>query len=168
MTGYNRDLRQYVRIFSGFAQNEWKMTYFTLLAGFRLDRHNLIDNIIFSPRVNLLWKPTDKIQGRLTWSTGFRAPQAYDEDLHVAAVGGEAMIIRLADGLKPERSNSFSGSVDWGFNFGHFQSNLLVEGFYTSLDNVFYLTKVGTDADTASRNTGKTKWIWCTRVWCKY
>ena len=44
------------------------------------------------------------------------------------------MIIRLADGLKPERSNSFSGSVDWGFNFGHFQSNLLVEGFYTSLD----------------------------------
>ena len=105
MTGYNRDLRQYVRIFSGFAQNEWKMTYFTLLAGFRLDKHNLIDNIIFSPRVNLLWKPTDKIQGRLTWSTGFRAPQAYDEDLHVAAVGGEAMIIRLADGLKPERSN---------------------------------------------------------------
>jgi outer membrane receptor for ferrienterochelin and colicins len=150
MTGYNRDLRQYVRIFSGFAQNEWKMTYFTLLAGFRLDRHNLIDNIIFSPRVNLLWKPTDKIQGRLTWSTGFRAPQAYDEDLHVAAVGGEAMIIRLADGLKPERSNSFSGSVDWGFNFGHFQSNLLVEGFYTSLDNVFYLTKVGTDADTGA------------------
>ena len=63
MTGYNRDLRQYVRIFSGFAQNEWKMTYFTLLAGFRLDKHNLIDNIIFSPRVNLLWKPTDKIQG---------------------------------------------------------------------------------------------------------
>ena len=109
MTGYNRDLRQYVRIFSGFAQNEWKMTYFTLLAGFRLDKHNLIDNIIFSPRVNLLWKPTDKIQGRLTWSTGFRAPQAYDEDLHVAAVGGEAMIIRLADGLKPERSNSFTG-----------------------------------------------------------
>ncbi len=94
MTGYNRDLRQYVRIFSGFAQNEWKMTYFTLLAGFRLDRHNLIDNIIFSPRVNLLWKPTDKIQGRLTWSTGFRAPQAYDEDLHVAAVGGEAMIMK--------------------------------------------------------------------------
>ena len=60
------------------------------------------------------------------------------------------MIIRLADGLKPERSNSFSGSVDWGFNFGHFQSNLLVEGFYTSLDNVFYLTKVGTDADTGA------------------
>lgn len=150
MTGYNRDLRQYVRIVSGFAQNEWKMNYFTLLAGFRLDKHNLIDNVIFSPRVNLLWKPSDKLQGRLTWSTGFRAPQAYDEDLHVAAVGGEAMIIRLADGLKPERSNSFSGSVDWSFNIGHFQSDLLVEGFYTSLDDVFYLKGVGKDADTGA------------------
>lgn len=89
------------------------MDKFTLLAGFRLDKHNLVDNVIFSPRVNALWKPSDNIQGRLTWSTGFRAPQAYDEDLHVAAVGGEAMIIRLAEGLKPERSNSFSGSVDW-------------------------------------------------------
>lgn len=150
MTGYNRDLRQYVRIVSGFAQNEWKMNYFTLLAGFRLDKHNLVDNVIFSPRVNLLWKPSDKLQGRLTWSTGFRAPQAYDEDLHVAAVGGEAMIIRLADGLKPERSNSFSGSVDWSFNIGHFQSDLLVEGFYTSLNDVFYLTGIGKDADTGA------------------
>ena len=63
-------------------------------------KHNLVDNVIFSPRVNALWKPSDRLQGRLTWSTGFRAPQAYDEDLHVAAVGGEAMLIKLADGLK--------------------------------------------------------------------
>ena len=41
-----------------------------------------------------------------------------------AAVGGEAMEVRLAEGLKPERSNSFSGSVDWSFNFGHFPVEL--------------------------------------------
>ena len=79
----------------------------------RLDSHNLIDNPIFSPRLNMMWKPKDNVQARLTWSTGFRAPQAYDEDLHVTAVGGEGVIIRLADGLKPEYSNSFSSSVDW-------------------------------------------------------
>ena len=143
MAGYNRDLKQDVKVASAYAQNEWKMDKFTLLAGFRLDKHNLVDNVIFSPRVNALWKPSDKVQGRLTWSTGFRAPQAYDEDLHVAAVGGEAMIIRLAEGLKPERSNSFSGSVDWSASFGHFQSNLLVEGFYTMLNDVFYLKNIG-------------------------
>mgnify|MGYP005609441203 FL=1 len=145
MTGYNRDLRQEVRIASAFVQNEWKMDKFSLLAGFRLDDHNLIDNLIFSPRVNMLYKPSDKLQARLTWSTGFRAPQAYDEDLHVTAVGGEGVLIRLADGLKPEKSNSFSGSIDWTANIGHFQTNLLIEGFYTSLNDVFYLQNVGAD-----------------------
>ena len=109
MPGYGRDLRQKVQIASAFFQNEWQMNDFTLLAGFRLDEHNLIENLIFSPRVNFLYKPSESFQGRLTWSTGFRAPQAYDEDLHITAVGGEGVLIHLADGLKPEKSNSFSG-----------------------------------------------------------
>ena len=146
MTGYNRDLTQEVRIASAFFQNEWKLNAFSLLAGFRLDEHNLIDNLIFSPRVNMLYKPSEAFQGRLTWSTGFRAPQAYDEDLHVTAVGGEGVLIHLAEGLKPEKSNSFSGSVDLSGQIGHFQTNLLIEGFYTSLDDVFYLQSVGKDA----------------------
>ena len=146
MPGYNRNLEQKVRIASAFFQNEWKMNDVTLLAGFRLDEHNLIENLIVSPRVNMLYKPSDAFQGRLTWSTGFRAPQAYDEDLHVTAVGGEGVLIRLAEGLKPEKSNSFSGSVDLSGQIGHFQTNLLVEGFYTALKDVFYLQNVGTDA----------------------
>lgn len=145
MIGYNRDMKQDVEILGGFLQNEWKMRLFTLLAGFRIDNHNLIDNPIFSPRVNLMYKPTDKFQTRLTWSTGFRAPQAYDEDLHITAVGGEGTLIHLADGLKPEKSNSFSGSIDWVFNVGHWQANVLLEGFYTDLRDVFILETVGHD-----------------------
>ena len=145
MVGYNRDMKQDVEIFGGFLQNEWKMNLFTLLAGFRVDNHNLIENPIFSPRVNLMYKPTDKFQTRLTWSTGFRAPQAYDEDLHITAVGGEGTLIHLADGLKPEKSNSYSGSVDWAFNVGHWQANMLLEGFYTDLRDVFILETVGHD-----------------------
>ena len=48
-------MKQDVRIAGGFVQNEWKMNRFILLAGFRVDSHNLIDNPIFSPRVNLLY-----------------------------------------------------------------------------------------------------------------
>lgn len=146
MVGYGRDLKQEVRIASAFAQSEWKIGQCTVLAGLRLDDHNLIDNPILSPRVNFMWKPSQYIQTRLTWSTGFRAPQAYDEDLHVTAVGGEGVLIRLADGLSPERSNSFSGSADWTFQAGHFQFNILAEAFYTSLDDVFYLHDLGTDS----------------------
>ena len=146
MTGYNRDLKQDVKIGSLYAQGEWNINKVTLLAGMRLDSHNLIDNPIFSPRLNMMWKPKDNVQARLTWSTGFRAPQAYDEDLHVTAVGGEGVIIRLADGLKPEYSNSFSGSVDWTLYSGHFQFNILAEAFHTSLSDVFYLQNIGVDA----------------------
>lgn len=145
MIGYNRDMEQDVRIFGGFIQNEWKMRHFILLAGLRVDNHNLIDNPIFSPRMNLLYRQNDNFQARATWSTGFRAPQAYDEDLHITAVGGEGTLIYLADGLDPERSNSFSGSVDWTTSFGHWQANILLEGFYTSLSDVFVLEDMGHD-----------------------
>ena len=147
MIGYQRDMQQDVRIASAFVQNEWKMQAFSLLAGGRIDRHNLIERPILSPRVNLLYKPQDRFQARLTYSTGFRAPQAYDEDLHVTAVGGEGVLIRLADGLREERSNSFSGSVDYTTTFGHWQANVLVEGFYTGLNDVFILEDIGHDAN---------------------
>ncbi|MCF0160055.1 MAG: TonB-dependent receptor, partial [Bacteroidaceae bacterium] len=146
MTGYQRDMRQEVRIASAFLQNEWKFRRFTLLAGFRLDKHNLVEKVIFSPRLNLLYKPSESLQARLTWSTGFRAPQAYDEDLHVTAVGGEGILIRLAEGLKPEKSNSFSGSIEWTSHIGHWGTNLLLEGFYTRLDDVFVMEDIGRDA----------------------
>ena len=147
MLGYQRDMQQDVRIGSAFLQNEWKIQEFTLLAGGRVDNHNLIERPILSPRVNLLYKPQDKFQARLTYSTGFRAPQAYDEDLHVTAVGGEGVLIKLAEGLREERSNSYSGSVDYTTAFGHWQANLLVEGFYTGLNDVFILEDIGYDSN---------------------
>lgn len=147
MTGYGRDMRQNVGIFGTFVQNEWKLKHFTFLAGLRLDNHNLIDNPILSPRLNLLYRPTSAWQFRATWSTGFRAPQAYDEDLHVTAVGGEGVVIRLADGLKPERSNSFSGSVDWDVALGDVEADFLIEGFYTELRDVFILKMIGESPD---------------------
>ena len=147
MLGYGRDMKQDVRIASAFVQNEWKLREFTLLAGGRMDKHNLIEHPILSPRVNLLYKPQEKFQARLTYSTGFRAPQAYDEDLHVTAVGGEGVLIKLAEGLREERSNSYSGSVDYTTTFGHWQANVLVEGFYTGLNNVFILEDMGHNAE---------------------
>ena len=147
MVGYQRDMKQDVRIASSFVQNEWKLQEFTLLAGGRVDNHNLIERPILSPRVNLLYKPKESFQARLTYSTGFRAPQAYDEDLHVTAVGGEGVLIKLAEGLREERSNSYSGSVDYTTTLGHWQANLLVEGFYTGLSDVFILEDVGYDAN---------------------
>lgn len=140
MWGYNRQVNQTVKIGSAFLQNEWKNDKWGILIGGRLDKHNLIDNIIFSPRANLRFNPTEDINFRLSYSSGFRAPQAFDEDLHIENVGGSVAMIKLSDNLKEERSQSFSASADVYQRFGDFQVNFLVEGFFTKLNDVFALT----------------------------
>ena len=145
--GYDRHFKQDVRIGSLYFQNEWKNKKWSFLFGGRLDKHNMVDNVIFSPRVNLRFNPTEDINLRVTYAGGFRAPQAFDEDLHIGVVGGERLVTVLADDLKEESSNSFSVSADVYHKFGDVQVNFLVEGFYTDLNNVFALRQLGiTDA----------------------
>ncbi|CAK7026856.1 MAG: Vitamin B12 transporter BtuB [Parabacteroides sp.] len=145
MLGYNRVIAQKVHIGSMFLQNEWKTKKWSFLIGARLDKHNLINHVIFSPRANVRFNPTENLNFRVSYSSGFRAPQAFDEDLHVTAVGGDVAIIRLADNLKEENSQSISASVDFYHRFGAVQTNFLVEGFYTDLRNVFVLEEIGRD-----------------------
>lgn len=140
--GYDRHFKQNVCIGSFFFQNEWKNKQWSFLVGGRLDKHNLVDHIIFSPRANLRFNPTDNVNLRITYAGGFRAPQAFDEDLHVGVVGGERLVTTLAKNLKEERSNSFSVSADLYHRFGNVQTNLLIEGFYTDLNNVFALRQL--------------------------
>lgn len=140
--GYDRNFKQDVRIGSFFFQNEWKNKQWSFLLGGRLDKHNLVDHVIFSPRANFRFNPTENVNLRITYAGGFRAPQAFDEDLHVGVVGGERLVTVLAKNLKEERSNSFSVSADLYHKFGNVQTNLLIEGFYTDLNNVFALRQL--------------------------
>ena len=143
MWGYDRVTEQTVRIVSAYAQNEWKNEKWGILVGGRLDKHNLIDGVIFSPRANLRYNPTENINLRASYSYGFRAPQAFDEDLHIDNVGGTVSMIRLAEDLRVEKSQSVSLSADMYHSWGDWQGNVLVEGFFTDLDDVFALRELG-------------------------
>ena len=140
--GYGHDILQKVHIYSGYLQNEWKNERWGFLVGARVDKHSLIKNAIVSPRVNIRYNPTDNYNFRLSYSTGFRSPQAYDEDFHVAIVGGERVVTVLAPGLKQESSQSVSLSADIYQRFGDVQTNFLVEGFFTDLKDVFALRQL--------------------------
>ena len=143
MWGYDRITDQTVRIASAYAQNEWKNEKWGILIGGRLDKHNLIDGIIFSPRANLRYNPSENVNLRASYSYGFRAPQAFDEDLHIDNVGGTVSMIRLAEDLTVEKSQSVSVSADLYRSWGDWQGNVLVEGFFTDLDDVFALRELG-------------------------
>jgi outer membrane receptor for ferrienterochelin and colicins len=145
MPGYDRDLKQDIMIAGAYGQSEWKLPKGSLMLGLRLDKHNLIEKVIVSPRVTFLSNITPAIQWRSSISTGFRAPQAFDEDLHIIAVNGGVMLIQLDPNLRPEYSKSISSSIDAYFNLFNKESNLMFEGFYTQLDDVFVLETLDTD-----------------------
>ena len=135
--GYEQYLHHDVHIGSVYAQNEWKNEHWSLLAGVRMDKHSLIRNPIFSPRVNIRYSPFRRLSFRISYATGFRAPQAYDEDLHVALADGERIVSALAPDLKEERSHSVSFSADYCLYKGGVDVDLAGEGFYTYLKDIF-------------------------------
>jgi outer membrane receptor for ferrienterochelin and colicins len=87
----------------------------------------------------------ENVNLRASYSYGFRAPQAFDEDLHIDNVGGIVSMIRLADDLRVEKSQSLSLSADIYESWGAWQANLLLEGFFTDLSDVFALTEIGVE-----------------------
>ena len=55
-------------------------------------------------------------------------------------------LISLDPNLKPEYSHSATLSADWYKQFGKWEINLTAEGFYTYLQDVFFLREDGIDA----------------------
>ena len=143
--GYNRNLWQTVHLYGGYVQNEWKNTQWSILIGGRLEKHNLLKKPIFTPRASVRYTPIKDLILRVGYASGYRAPQTYDEDLHVGAVGGEVHLISLDPNLKEERSHSATLSIDWYKSVRKWDINFTVEGFFTQLNNVFALREDGHD-----------------------
>ncbi|MGJ8733582.1 MAG: TonB-dependent receptor [Cellulophaga sp.] len=143
---YNYKIDQATRNWGAFLQNDWDITpKINFLSGIRIDKHNLLDNVIASPRLSLLYKMNKESQFRLGWGTGFRAPQAFDTDLHIAFAGGGISRISLSDSLFEERSNSYTTSFNYDKATEHIIAGFTVEGFYTKLNDAFYLFPLGED-----------------------
>ena len=135
--GYNFTTKQATHIASFYVQNEWKNDVWSFLIGARLDKHNLVSRAIFSPRVNIRYSPSRQITLRATYGEGFRAPQIFDEEMHIEMAAGNRFKIHLIDGLKEERSRTFTLSANGYHSVGTTNFNWTIEGFYTSLSNVF-------------------------------
>ncbi len=144
---YNYLVDQKVLTQGVFFQSDWELTEnFNLLSGARFDKHSLLDNIVISPRLSFLYKLRKETQFRLSYSTGFRAPQAFDTDLHMAFSGGGISRIILADDLKQERSKSLSASLNYDKATEEYVYGFTFEGFYTHLKDAFYQDLSGSDS----------------------
>jgi outer membrane receptor for ferrienterochelin and colicins len=145
-TGYRSSLNQEVQVYGFYSQFDWFINNnFNLITGLRLDKHNFINNLIINPRISLMYKNEDLFTLRTTFSTGYRAPQAFDEDLHAELRAGKRTIVELADNLKEEKSYSFSAGLDKYFKIGDLPFSFSGEFFYTKLNDMFVNQEEGID-----------------------
>ncbi len=155
VSGYRTEsIRQRSKTATAFAQNEWINNQWSFLIGGRLDKNNLVDNLIFSPRGNIRYNPNENMNFRISYSKGFRAPQLFDEDLHVDIAGGEQIVRSLSEDLDAEQSRSISGSIDMYHQIESVNLNLLLEGFYTHLENPFVGVRKGNEIIVENADDG--------------
>ncbi|MDF1696508.1 MAG: TonB-dependent receptor [Saprospiraceae bacterium] len=143
---YRYEIDQVTKDLGLFVQSDWEiLPSLNLLSGLRVDNHNLIDGIVASPRLSLLYKYKQNTQVRASFGTGFRAPQAFDTDLHIAFAGGGISRVQLDENLKEESSRSYSLSLNYDKPSEHWVAGFTLEGFYTRLDDAFTLVPIGED-----------------------
>lgn len=129
-----------------FAQYEMDLGALNISAGIRYDHYSISDKSnssnnnsgnVFSPRVTFRYDVNGRMQLRTSYSQGYRAPQIFDEDLHIETSGLRKVIHRNDPDLKQETSHSFMLSATYNIKKQSFLSDMLVELFSTRLLDPF-------------------------------
>ncbi len=108
-----------------------------LVAGARIDNHSELDKAIVSPRFNIKYELFHDLYFRAAFTTGFKAPETFDEDLHIESLGGDQRVVRNADNLKPETSQTFTAGLEYQGYMGKYATLIGITGFYSHLENAF-------------------------------
>lgn len=157
MPGYQRQIDQEVQVLGSYAQVEWKpIRTFSLVGGARFDLVHIFGMYrfgqslgqfnqdqrlpVFVPRASFRWQFHRAFTLRGGFAQGYRAPQAFNEDLHIETVGGAALFTQFAPDLETERSNNFTLGLSWMPQNLKKAFSLTAEGFYTELVNPFILS----------------------------
>jgi outer membrane receptor for ferrienterochelin and colicins len=139
-------VNQHTRNWGIFLQSDWDIFKGgNLLMGLRADQHNFLPHWVLSPRMAFMYTLKTNTQFRLNYGKGFRAPQAFDTDLHIAFAGGGVSRVKLQEGLQEERARSWSASVNYDKLAAKWIAGFTVEGFYTYLRDAFILENIGRD-----------------------
>lgn len=142
--GYNARIDQNLNILGIYAQQEWQATAkLKVLGGLRADFHNVAEeNVVFNPRLNILYAASEQLQFRTSYAKGFRAPQVFTEDIHARIAAGEVSLVQFSENLESETSHSYLASAEWSKNTLDENYRLTLETFYTRLVKPFVLERI--------------------------
>ncbi len=139
--GYDKFTDEFYWNVAGLAQHNWIWSdWGEWVLGIRVDKHSELEQPVPNPRVALKFKPLHWLKLRTSFATGFRAPQIFDEDLHITVMGGEGQTIENDSDLDAEKSYSLSQQVAMDGNVGSgWRLKGGVNGFMTIIKDMFAL-----------------------------
>lgn len=145
---YNYLIDQETHLTGVFAQSDWEVSpNLTLLSGLRINKHNNLDQPVLTPRLSALFRPVMGLQFRAGYARGFKAPQAFEADMHIAFSGGGISLIAIDPNLREETSNSYTLSLDLNKAQPTYAYGFTIDAFHTQLHDAFVLEEIGVDAE---------------------
>jgi outer membrane receptor for ferrienterochelin and colicins len=147
--GYDYYINQHITQVAGFIQNQfdWGQKW-SFVAGIRTTNHSKVQNIIVTPRAAVLFKPNGQWQLRLSYGNGFKAPQVFETDMHIAFANGGISQIRVDQNLKSEKSHAYSAQVNWSRRRKKMLYSSEGTFFHTQLLHSFVLNEIQSDDST--------------------
>lgn len=130
--------------FGIFLQDQWTLSdAWEFVPGIRLDHHDNVDGSIISPRIATRYFASDEVTLRASWSTGFNAPGAFNEDQHIGVNTGGAISLINDSGLKEESSHTWSIGME--FMPAQLERQLILHSqiHYTQLEDSFDIDDSG-------------------------
>lgn len=120
-----------------FVLHEWDPSdRWTLVSGLRADYPSLLEKVIVSPRIASRYALNDSLAWRVSYSTGFRAPEVFDEDFHIEILEDPTRT-RNAPDLREERSRSVATGFVWTPRPDENRWQADVEFFHTRIRDTF-------------------------------
>jgi outer membrane receptor for ferrienterochelin and colicins len=124
-----------------------EMQQFKLIAGVRFDKNSVLENWIVSPRINAMYQMFESLKFRAAYTTGFKPPQIFSEDLHICGLEGTQRVIRNADGLTEERSSTISAGLEFLDFVGDIPLLFGLTAFYTNLSDAYVEEFISADGN---------------------
>lgn len=145
-----------------FGQTEWTVSSTTrLIGGLRADWSSEVDDVILSPRAGIWFSPTEEWVIRGNVSTGFRAPEVFNEDIHIDTLGAAPIRTINSDDLTEERAVSYALGFDYDPLWARGALDLDGQIYYTDLKDTFFLGDIQTspegDLFQVRSNAGESK-----------
>ncbi|MFL0412970.1 TonB-dependent receptor [uncultured Sphingomonas sp.] len=123
-----------------FVQDEWTLSEaLRLVIGARADKSSELDDVVVSPRIGVWASPNPTLVLRANYSTGYRAPEVFSEDIHVDVLGSDPIRVVNAPGLQPERAHSVALGFDWRPTWADGAFTLDGQAYLTRLRDTFFL-----------------------------